>query len=133
MLGDDVAGVLPELRAHALSRMTSTAHVERVLGVTADPLTGADVVQVETVHAELPCRVRAASGALRPANVGGLTIAEQSDQLHFPWDTSGLDVGLRATITASRNPALVGRVYRLSRSPDRDDQTAQRWGVESWQ
>ena len=47
MLGDDVAGILPELRAHALSRMTSTAHVERVLSVTADPLTGADVVQVE--------------------------------------------------------------------------------------
>ena len=133
MLGDDVSGALGELRAHALSRMTSTAHVERVLGVTADPLTGADVVQVETVHAALPCRVRAASGGLRPANVDGLTIAEQSDQLHFPWDTSGLDVGLRATITASRNPALVGRVYRLSRSPLGDDVTAQRWGVESWQ
>lgn len=133
MLGDDVAGVLPELRAHALSRMTSTALVERILGVTADPMTGADVVQVETVHAALPCRVRAASGGLRPANVDGLTIAEQSDQLHFPWDASGLDVGLRATITASRNPALVGLVYRLSRSPLGDDLTAQRWGVESWQ
>ena len=133
MLGDDVAGVLPELRAHALSRMTSTARVERVLSVTADPLTGADVVTAETVHAALPCRVRAASGGLRPANVDGLTIAEQSDQLHFPWDTSGLDVGMRATITASRNPALVGRVYRLSRSPLGDDSTAQRWGVESWQ
>lgn len=133
MLGDDIAGALPELRAHALSRMTSTARVERVLGVTADPLTGADVVQVVTVHAALPCRVRATSGELRPANVDGLTIAEQSDQLHFPWDTSGLDVGMRATITASRNPALVGRVYRLSRSPLGDDLTAQRWGVESWQ
>ncbi len=133
MLGDDVAGVLSELRAHALSRMTSTAHVERVLAVSADPLTGADVETVETVHLSLPCRVKAAHGGLRPANVDGLTIAEQSDQLHFPWDAAGLDVGLRATITASRNPALVGRVYRLSRSPLGDDQTAQRWGVESWQ
>ena len=133
MLGDDVAGVLPELRAHALSRMTSTAHVERILGVAADPLTGADVVTAATVHAALPCRVKASEAAIQPRDVAGVDVPERPDQLHFPWDTSGLDVGLRATITASRNPALVGRVYRLSRSPLGDDLTAQRWGVESWQ
>lgn len=133
MLGDDVAGVLPELRAHALSRMTSTAHVERILSVTPDPLTGQDVVTAETVHAALPCRLKAATSALRPANVGDLTIPEHSDQLHVPWDTPGLAVGMRATITASSNPLLVGRVYRLSRSHVGDDTTAQRWGVESWQ
>lgn len=133
MLGDDVAGVLPELRAHALSRMTSTAHVERVLGVTADPMTGADVVQVETVHAALPCRVKAVRGGLRSATVDGLSIPEAPDELHVPWDTSGLAVGMRATITASRQSALIGHVYRLQRAHVGDDQTAQRWGVESWQ
>ena len=133
MLGDDVAGALPELRAHALSRMTSTAHVERILSVTADPLTGADVETVETVHAALPCRVKAASGAVQPADVSGLAIPERSDELHVEYDTAGLGVGMRATIIASRNPALVGRVYRLSRSHTGDDLTAQRWGVESWQ
>ena len=133
MLGDDVAGVLPELRTHALSRMTSTARVERILGVTADPLTGQDVVTAETVHAALPCRLKAAASARRPANVGDLTIPEHSDQLHAPWDTPDLAVGMRATITDARNPVLVGSVYRLVRPPVGDDTTAQRWGVESWQ
>ena len=133
MLGDDVAGVLPELRAHALSRMTSTAHVERVLGVTADPLTGADVVTAETVHAALVCRVRASVAAIQPRDVAGVDVPERPDQIHFPWDTAGLEVGQRVTVTASRNPILVGHVYRLVRSHIGDDATAQRWGVESWQ
>ena len=133
MLGDDVAGVLPELRAHALSRMTSTAHVERILGVAADPLTGADVVTAATVHAALPCRVKASEAAIQPRDVAGVDVPERPDQIHFPWDTAGLEVGQRVTVTASRNPILVGRVYRLVRSHIGDDATAQRWGVESWQ
>lgn len=133
MLGDDVAGVLPELRTHALSRMTSTARVERILGVTADPLTGADVVTAATVHAALACRVKASESAIQPRDVAGADIPERPDQLHFPWDTAGLEVGQRATVTASRNPILVGKVYRLVRSHVGDDTTAQRWGVESWQ
>ena len=133
MLGDDVAGVLPELRALALSRMTSTAHVERILGVTADPLTGADVVTAATVHAALPCRVKASEAAIQPRDVAGVDIPERPDQIHFPWDTAGLEVGQRVTVTASRNPILVGKVYRLVRPHVGDDTTAQRWGVESWQ
>ena len=133
MLGDDVAGVLPELRAHALSRMTSTAHVERILGVAADPLTGADVVTAATVHAALPCRVKASEAAIQPRDVAGVDVPERPDQIHFPWDAAGLEVGQRVTVTASRNPILVGRVYRLVRSHLGDDTTAQRWGVESWQ
>lgn len=132
-LGASIAGILPELRSHAESRMTSTVRVERVLSVTADPMTGQDVVTAETVHAAVPCRLKAATSALRPAAVGDLTIPEHSDQLHVPWDIPGLAVGMRATITASSNPLLVGRVYRMSRSHVGDDTTAQRWGVESWQ
>ena len=133
MLGDDVAGVLPELRAHALSRMTSTAHVERILSVTADPLTGADVVTAATVHAALPCRVKASEADLQPRDLAGVDVPERPDQIHFPWDTAGLEVGQRVTVTASRNPILVGKVYRLVRPHVGDDTTAQRWGVESWQ
>ena len=133
MLGDDVAGVLPELRAHALSRMTSTALVERILGVAADPLTGADVVTAATVHAALPCRVKASEAAIQPRDVAGVDIPERPDQIHFPWDTAGLEVGQRVTVTASQNPILVGGVYRLVRPHVGDDATAQRWGVESWQ
>ena len=132
MLGDDVAGVLPELRAHAESRMSTTVRAERVLSVTADPLTGADVVTAATIHAALPCRVKASVSEIQPRDVAGVDVPERPDQIHFPWDTAGLEVGQRVTVTASRNPILVGRVYRLVRSHVGDDATAQRWGVESW-
>ena len=107
--------------------------MERVLGVTADPLTGADVVTAETVHAALPCRVKASESAIQPRDVAGVDTPERPDQIHFPWDTAGLEVGQRVTVTASQNPILVGRVYRLVRPHVGDDTTAQRWGVESWQ
>lgn len=123
---------LPKLRAEAKSRMTTTIHVERVLSVDADPMTGHDVETVETVHAALKCRVKAGTAALQPRDVSGVDIPERPDQLHFPWDTTGLAVGMRATVTASRNPILVGKVYRLVRPHVGDDTTAQRWGVESW-
>lgn len=133
MLGADISAHLPELRSHALSRMSSTVRVERVLSVTPDPLTGHDVVTAETVHAALACRVKASVAAIQPRDVSGVDISERPDQLHFPWDTTGLAVGMRATVTASRNPILVGKVYRLVRPHVGDDATAQRWGVESWQ
>lgn len=132
MLGADISAHLPELRAHALSRMTSTVRVERILSVVADPMTGADVVTAATVHAALACRVKASVAAIQPRDVAGADIPERSDQIHFPWDTPGLGVGQRVTVTASQNPILVGKVYRLVRPHVGDDTTAQRWGVESW-
>ena len=133
MLGDEVRNALPELRGYAESRMTTIVHIERVLGVAPDPMTGQDIVAVETVHAALRCRVKAGTAALQPRDVSGVDIPERPDQLHFPWDTTGLAVGMRATVTASQNPILVGKVYRLVRPHLGDDATAQRWGVESWQ
>ena len=133
MLGDDVRSALPELRQHAESRMSTTVRVERILSVTADPMTGADVVTPATVHAALACRVKASESAIQPRDVSGVDIPERPDQIHFPWDATGLEVGMRATVTASRNPILVGRMYRLVRPHLGDDTTAQRWGVESWQ
>ena len=133
MIGDDVRSALPELRQHAESRMSTTVRVERILSVTADPMTGADVVTPATVHAALPCRVKASEAEIQPRDLAGVDVSERPDQIHFPWDTAGLEVGQRVTVTASRNPILVGRVYRLVRSHIGDDTTAQRWGVESWQ
>ena len=132
MIRDVLAG-LAEGRAAAESRMTTTIHVERVLLVDADPMTGHDVETVETVHAALKCRVKAGTAALQPRDVSGVDIPERPDQLHFPWNTPGLNVGQRVTVTASQNPLLVGKVYRLVRPHLGDDTTAQRWGVESWQ
>ena len=134
MLGDDLAGVLPELRAAAESRMRSRVRVERVT-TTADPLTGRDVVTVyEIVHASLPCRFPPGETTTIPTgSAGGATVPVSTGGLHVPWDTTGLEVGMRAVVTESSLPVVVGRVYRLARRPDGDQVTAQRWGVESWQ
>lgn len=108
--------------------MTSTVRVESVV-TTANPSTGADVVTA-TLVASLPCRIKA--GGAGGSDVQGVSIPATSDELHFPWDTEGLTPGLRAIVTASKTPALLGRVFRLVGPCVGDQQTAQRWEVESW-
>ena len=130
MLGDDIAGVLPELRAHALSRMTSTVLVESVT-VAADPMTGRDVETATTI-ATLPCRVKSSGVQGTRANISDAAILENRQLIHFPWDTTVLRAGMRVTITASTTPSLVGMVYRLDSPTQGDQATAQRWEVESW-
>lgn len=131
-LMDAVSRRLPQLRAQAASRMTSTVRVESVT-VAPDPLTGADVVTVAAVvHAALACWIKAGASSAQPADVQGASVAEVADELRFPWDTQGLAAGQRATVTASQTPLLVGVTYRLAKPHMGDQQTAQRWAVESW-
>ena len=132
MLGDDLAVALPEMRAAAESRMRSRVRVEQVV-VAADLLTGHDVESVTTVADGLRCRLRQRD-TLRnvEGKAGGATVPVQSTELHVPWDTPGLRVGMRAVVTVSESPLAVGQVYRLVRRPEGDQITAQRWGVESW-
>lgn len=130
MLGDDTSAVLPELRAHALSRMTSTALIESV-SVTADPMTGKDI-EAPTVIATLPCRVKLSGVQGTRANISDATILESRQKIHFPWDVTVLRAGMKVTITSSRTPSIIGTVYRLDSPTQGDDATAQRWEVESW-
>lgn len=130
MLGDDTSVALPELRAHALSRMTSTALIESV-SVTPDPMTGRDV-ETPTFIISLPCRVKSSGVQGTRANISDVTILESRQMIHFPWDTTVLRAGMKVTITTSRTPSLVGNVYRLDSPTQGDDATAQRWEVESW-
>ena len=134
MLGDALDAFLPQLRAEARSRMRSVVRIERITGVVPDPMTGQDVVTTEVVHAALPCRMRQRT-TMRDAadSAGGATIPVQSPEMHVPWDTPGLAVGMRATLTACEAAHLVGQVYRLAMRPEGEQVTAQRWVVESWQ
>lgn len=121
-------------RRLATSRMTVAVRVESV--AVAPDATGADVATATVIHAALPCRVKV--GGLRPrdANVQGSAIMESSPELHIPWDTLGLTVGLRAVVVAVGPldpPSLLGNTYRLTGPSEGSQMTAQRWGVESWQ
>lgn len=132
MLGDELLAVLPELRGHAESRMTSTARVETVRAET-DPLTGqVAAVVVGVAHESIRCRVRTRSAGPAAVHVGGASVPESVSIISFPWDTLGLAPGMRVTILTSESPILVGRVFRLTRPPDSEQVTAQRWEVETW-
>ena len=122
---------LPTLRAEATARMTSLALVESV-AVSTDRVTGGDIETVTVVYEALPCRVKAPTRSANLADVQGATTTVYTLELHVPWDTTGLTEGLRVTVAASRNPALVGNTYRLTDPGEGDQITAQRWGVESW-
>lgn len=131
-LDASITSRLPELRAHARSRMTSVALVESV-DVEADPMTGRDVETATVVHEAALCRVKA--GGLRSSvgDAAGATVTRVRAEVHFPWDLLGLATGLRVTITSSSSPVVVGNRYRLSDPSEGDQMTAQRWGVETWQ
>ena len=129
-----IEAALPELRAEAEGRMTVTAKVEAV-AVTPGP-TGADVETPTVIHQAIRCRIQA--GGRRQSvlvHVAGSIQAQVSDEVHFPWDTIGLEAGLRVTITAIGPldpPSLLGNVYRLSSPHEGSQAKAQRWGVETW-
>ena len=129
-INDAIQSALPRLRAEALARMTSTALIESV-EVAADPMSGRDVETATTI-ATLPCRVKSSGVQGTRANISSATVLENRQMLHFPWDTTVLRAGMRATITASTTPSLVGMVYRLDSPTQGDQATAQRWEVESW-
>lgn len=127
-----IDATLPTLRAEAVTRMRSTALVERIDGVEPDPLTGADVESVAVTQAAVRCRVKTTGRSARVGTVAGATVAVPSLELHFPWDAPGLAEGCRVTITESDNPLLVGNRYRLVDPGEADQVTAQRWGAETW-
>ena len=133
MLGHDIAAALPELRAHAESRMTLTVRVESVM--VAPDATGKDAETATVQHPSLPCRLRAGTRQPTDTPVAGSTVTTVPDELHFPWDTHQLAVGWRAVVISIGPldpPSLLDRMYRLVNPHEGSQATAQRWGVESW-
>lgn len=132
-LGDDIAAALPELRAHAESRMCETVTVRRPAGWEPDPVTGNDVPTyadpdpyVGQARLKPPSTVK----ALEP-DLAGSAIVTQPAELHIPWEGPALlpgDVVLFAADTYT--PRLRGLVYRVVSSHAASDVTAQRVPVE---
>lgn len=131
MLGTDLLAALPELRAHAESRMTATVLVESV-AITTNQTTGAPIVTATTVYSG---KARVKAGATN-ANTSGAASSVQSvhlDELHVPVGSGPFQVGHRVTVVSdATNPALVGNQYRVTRLHEGSQTTAQRLEVESW-
>ena len=125
MIHDDIAAALPELRAHAESRMRRPCIARQVLGVTADPETGADVVVYGDPIFEGLCRLRnrakGSLGAVRES--GGVSVTVSDIEWHIPHDAPRIPVG--TVIFFDDLPA-----YRTTDVSDGDDMTARRYPVE---
>lgn len=106
--------------------MKSTVRIERSTGAQ-DPLTG--LFERVTVY-EGPARVATWESFESTAEAAGATITAQRYHLHIPVSAPKMDVDDVATIIASDNPLLVGNVYRVAGTHEKDDQTAQRLLVE---
>lgn len=125
MIHDAIAAALPELRAHAESRMQRPCVARPVLGVDADPETGADVVVYGDPLYEGLCRLRNRSnGTLgNSRESGGATVDVTSREWHIPVDSPRIPIG--TVIFFDDLPA-----YRTTDVSDGDDMTARRYPVE---
>lgn len=126
MIHDAIAAALPELRAHAESRMQRPCVARPVVGVTADPETGADVVVYGDPIFEGMCRLRnRAKGSLGASREsGGVSVTVSDIEWHIPYGSPRVPVGT-VIFFEDGTPA-----YRTTDLADGDDMTARRYPVE---
>lgn len=124
ILGDEIAATLPELRAAAESRMRRPCVARPVLGVDADPDTGADVVVYGDPIYQGMCRLRNRDAAASDRESGGATVTESRIEWHIPHDAPRIPIGTVVTFEDDV-PA-----YRVTDVSDGDDMTARRYPIE---
>lgn len=121
MLVSAVAAALPELQAQAESLMVTPCVVARPTGVTADPVTGADVETSETVY-DGYCKIQGRNNQVQTAESGLSTVAFQHLEVHLPVSSGPYRRG--DVVDAS------GRRFRVLGVPGKTWQTAHRLPVE---
>ena len=125
---DDVARVLPEMRAHSESLMRDTVRVMR----EGEPVTDDDgfVTTSSTLVYEGAAKWQRPSGWQR-SQVGESDTAAGGIELHLPFDASaGVRIGDVVECTASLDPALVGRRFGVADEFTKTLATARRFRVE---
>ena len=126
MLHDGIAAALPELRAHAESRMTRTCLVRAVTGVDADPETGADVPTYGPTLYQGPCRLRDRQYGSTALDLSGTAPATRSRlELHVPFGSPRIPVGAVVSFEDGTPD------YRVTDTADGDDVTARRYPLET--
>lgn len=135
----NLARLLEHGRSAAESLMTDTFSVYRATGNrVVDPDTGISKPELIAVAESISGKVQTSGGIAQQtvtgsgdsSNLGGL-VPEWSVYLHFPMSTNGLQPKDVAICTASRDPDLVGRHYRLvNMQSEKTHATAKRWNVQ---
>lgn len=127
MLGDDLAAVLPSLQAQAESMMVTPCRVRRILSVTPDPITGADVITyAEPDPYEGVCKVQDKDLVPSPEQIPGATIPTFRLEVHVPVGAGPFEVG---DIVEVLDGETVTRSLRIAGLHRKSWQTAQRLPV----
>lgn len=130
-LGDDLARVLPELRAAAESTMVDTAEVYG-LPVSTWVEESASYEDVpELVHTG-PCEIKVADVLVNPVDAQGQQLIVQRSTVKFPVSADTLfPEDFTIKIIESRfDPANVGRLFRITGPHAQTYATARRYPVE---
>lgn len=132
MLGYTIGEALPDLRAEAESRMTSTCTIrERSTGTTTNPDTGAVVdVPGAVVYAGV-CRLRPATLQAQSREIGGGEVFVSDVMLSVPVSVTGIGKGMAVTVDSSPDDALVGMRLEIQDVSRGDALTTRRvWCLE---
>lgn len=127
--------LLAEGRRMAESIMTDTCRIERTVETVIDPDTCRPDNRTETVW-QGKCRIQTSGGIASVTSLQGQASPASptptwSLYLQLPIEVTGLQSGDSAVITASLDPDLVGRRYRLvNQQSEKSHATARRWNVE---
>jgi hypothetical protein len=129
MLGDDIAAALPNLRAHAVSRMSETVRLGTLTeDVDEDTLESFNIF--DTVY-EGVGRLRFPQAPNGEVDVAGQLVVLQGAVLSLPSGTTGITPDMRAVVDASTaDVSLVGRVFRIQGFAAAGQTTATRFAVE---
>jgi hypothetical protein len=132
-LAGEIAATLPALRAAAERRMVDSCtitHPAAGLG-TFDDDTHTYAPPTETPVYAGRCRVQTRDGLVAAdRNVGERQITVLRFEVHVPLVATGIAVDDLVTITAARDPDLVGRRFRVTASHAKTDATARRLQCE---
>lgn len=128
MLGDDIAAALPGLQAEAESRMSETVTVgvyEDATDTNGDPTRSLTYARYQGKG-----RIRFGSRGVVNANGPSMPVAIQEPYLSLPVTSTLLRIGDELTVTASPDPGLVGRWFRVAGAAISGQVTAHRYPLE---
>lgn len=123
LIGERIAAALPELRAHAESRMTTPCEARPVVGVSSNG-SGDDVIEYGPAVYVGMCRLRNRGGAATvDAQSADSTRVVDRIEWHIPHDSPEAQPGM---------VVFIGGVprFRVLEWADGDDVTARRYPVE---
>jgi hypothetical protein len=130
-LAAEVLAALPGMRKQAESLMTDRCVVRRNTGETATDPDTFEVVPVFDVLYAGKAKLSTYDAFESSHESAGATVTTQRSNVHFPVGAFAMQIGDVVTITASVDPLLVGRSYRLAQqAPVKTHATAYRCFVD---